>query len=558
MRAQRCVTELGPRELAMTRAEAAALMKAERREVGRAEVDLLLARTEGWPAALSLASLFLADRGAAAVGWFGGTDRLVAQYLRDEVLPDLPPAEREFLLRTCIADTLTAPLCDALTGRQDAAATLAALARRGLLVALGRSDERYRHHRLLSDALRAELRAMGPHREQELHRLAGAWHRGAGEIDLAIEHALGAGDVAAAGALVWEHLAPLVASGRTSTAERWLGRFQQSDIAAHPALALTAAGCALLRGQGQMAAHWTASAAAADGCDPALQAGVATLRGALAGAPPDAPPGDATATAGRAVSRLIAGAALHVAGDAGGAVEALEDGARSAAVSAPAVQALCLAELAVLAVDEDDWELAAVHIARARAQVDRHGLGDHAALALVFAVSALVRARRGRVEAAGSDLREAVRLQSQFVDFPAAADAEVALLLARAALRQSDVNLGGEQLGRARRLLRTLPGAVTLQRWAAEVTAQLGAFTTGEDAPHASITAAELRILQYLPTHLSFREIGELTFVSANTVKTQANAVYRKLGVSSRSDAVVRARACGLLDGAGQTGPASA
>ncbi len=110
--------------------------------------------------------------------------------------------------------------------------------------------------------------------------------------------------------------------------------------------------------------------------------------------------GDATATAGRAVSRLIAGAALHVAGDAGGAVEALEDGARSAAVSAPAVQALCLAELAVLAVDEDDWELAAVHSARARAQVDRHGLGDHAALALVFAVSALVRARRGRVEAA--------------------------------------------------------------------------------------------------------------------------------------------------------------
>jgi LuxR family maltose regulon positive regulatory protein len=63
------------------------------------------------------------------------------------------------------------------------------------------------------------------------------------------------------------------------------------------------------------------------------------------------------------------------------------------------------------------------------------------------------------------------------------------------------------------------------------------------------MTTAELRILGYLPTHLSFREIGERTFVSANTVKTQANAVYRKLGVSCRSDAVARARACGLLDG---------
>jgi LuxR family maltose regulon positive regulatory protein len=51
-----------------------------------------------------------------------------------------------------------------------------------------------------------------------------------------------------------------------------------------------------------------------------------------------------------------------------------------------------------------------------------------------------------------------------------------------------------------------------------------------------------------MPTHLSFREIAGRTFVSPNTVKTQANAVYRKLGVSGRSEAVDAARACGLLD----------
>ena len=64
----------------------------------------------------------------------------------------------------------------------------------------------------------------------------------------------------------------------------------------------------------------------------------------------------------------------------------------------------------------------------------------------------------------------------------------------------------------------------------------------------ASLTTAELRILQFLPTHLSFREIAERTFVSANTVKTQANAVYRKLDVRSRSEAVACARELGLLD----------
>ena len=65
---------------------------------------------------------------------------------------------------------------------------------------------------------------------------------------------------------------------------------------------------------------------------------------------------------------------------------------------------------------------------------------------------------------------------------------------------------------------------------------------------HASLTTAELRVLGFLPTHLSFREIAGRLQVSANTVKTQAHAVYRKLEVSSRSEAVVKARAIGLID----------
>jgi len=56
-------------------------------------------------------------------------------------------------------------------------------------------------------------------------------------------------------------------------------------------------------------------------------------------------------------------------------------------------------------------------------------------------------------------------------------------------------------------------------------------------------------VLRFLPSHLSFREIAERLHVSANTVKTQAHAVYRKLDASSRSTAVARARAVGLLDG---------
>ena len=559
MLAQRDVTMLGPRDLAMTSVEAAALLKAAGQEVGREQLDALLARTEGWPAALSLASLFLADRGAGSLTRFGGADRLVRQYVRDEVLSCLPLERREFMLRTSIAGTMTAPLCDALVGRPGSAATLAALARAGLAVPLDCAEERYRYHRLLSESLRAELRHAAPELEPALHRRASAWHRGACDIDRAIDHALSAGAIGAAADLVWSSLAPVVAEGRTSTVEGWLSRFTESEIADHATLALTAAGCALLRGQGHLAEHWTTVADATRCQTPAVRSGVAVLRAAIRNAEPSRPDESRIvgggwqfedAAAGCALHALIDGMGRRLVGDRDGAATALEAGARRAAIAAPAIQALCLAELGVLALEEDDWERAAELVTRARAQVDRHGLKDHAAMALVFAVSALVRAYRGRVDSAQADLREAARLQALFTDFPPYADAEVALLVARAALRLSDVSAAREQLAAAKRLLRGMPNAIALHVRAEYVAAQLDAFTTRDSAPPSSMTGAELRILQYLPTHLSFREIGELSFVSSNTVKTQAIAVYRKLGVSCRSEAVARARGCGLLDGA--------
>ena len=97
-------------------------------------------------------------------------------------------------------------------------------------------------------------------------------------------------------------------------------------------------------------------------------------------------------------------------------------------------------------------------------------------------------------------------------------------------------------------MARHVPEAVALAGWLCETQTLLTAFTPGASAQPEPMTAAELRVLRFLPTHLSFREIAERTQVSANTVKTQANAVYRKFGVACRSDAVARAHSCGLLD----------
>ena len=61
-----------------------------------------------------------------------------------------------------------------------------------------------------------------------------------------------------------------------------------------------------------------------------------------------------------------------------------------------------------------------------------------------------------------------------------------------------------------------------------------------------TLTTAELRLLPLLSTHLTFREIGERLCLSQHTVKSQAMSIYRKLGVSSRGQAIQRVQQTGL------------
>jgi LuxR family maltose regulon positive regulatory protein len=560
MRAQQLVTEIGPRDLALTRTEAARLLADAGHRLDRDTLDTLLQRTEGWPVALALAALYLGDRGSRPnLARFGGADRLVADYVRDEVLADLPDDAREFAVRTCTVDTLTGPLCDALLDRADSASMLAALARGGLAIPVDRTGERYRYHRLVRDALRAELRQREPDVEPELHRRASAWHASAGDVDTAVLHALAAGDVRDAGDLVWRNVAAQVADGRTAAVERWLSRFDRREISRQPRLALTSAVCELVLGQGHLAEHWAAEASDAPrppGSREAVEAGVALMRAAIAADGPARMREDARSAyelqpgngAGRALASFLEGVASLLLGDRNGAASRLERGARHAAVRAPHVHALCLAELATLALERADWEEMTELSGRARAQVDRHGLRNAPTSALVFAVSAVARAHRGRIEEAQRDVQEATRLHGMLTDFTPWYVAEVHILLARAALRLSDVCLARTHVNEASRLLRHVPEAVGLAGWLGEAQAQLEAFTPPESVQPTPMTAAELRVLRFLPTHLSFREIAERTQVSANTVKTQANAVYRKFGVACRSEAVTRARSCGLLD----------
>jgi LuxR family maltose regulon positive regulatory protein len=98
-------------------------------------------------------------------------------------------------------------------------------------------------------------------------------------------------------------------------------------------------------------------------------------------------------------------------------------------------------------------------------------------------------------------------------------------------------------------ILRRRPGLGTLVGQAQALRSRLAHEHGASDPGASALTAAELRLLPLLSTHLSFPEIAAELFLSRNTIKSQVLSIYRKLGTSSRSQAVARARALGLLEG---------
>jgi LuxR family maltose regulon positive regulatory protein len=250
-----------------------------------------------------------------------------------------------------------------------------------------------------------------------------------------------------------------------------------------------------------------------------------------------------------AVCSLLRGVSHGLIGDLDAARRDLEDGIRRGAVVVPAIEALCLAQLALHELLEGDADEGAVLAERARTRVDARGLDEPTTRGLVCAVSAFARAYRGRVQHARADLAEARRILGSLDTLAPWYDAQARVALARAELRLSDVAAARALTAEAAGFAARIPDAVRLRAWIDDAWGRADTFSVEALVSLGSLTTAELRVLRFLPSHLSFREIADRLHVSPNTVKTQAHTLYRKLDASSRSTAVTRARAIDLLDG---------
>jgi LuxR family maltose regulon positive regulatory protein len=563
LRAHRALFELGLSDLAMTGAEASQLMGAAGVPCAPTMSQALVERTEGWPAGLYLAALSASEEvdPQASLASFGGDRRVVADYLRDEFLCHLDAQQLDFLVLTSVCTRLSGPLCDALLDRTSSVQVLDNLASLGFPLLVCDRD-RYRLHRLLREMLLGELHHSHPAREAELRRRASDFYATQGEFDNAIDHAVAARDPRRAGDLMWAQLPRYVSEERNDFVRSHLAQFSSEALSNHAALALTAAYSALALGELRQAEHFglVGAAALARESEPSevssLPTGVALIE-ALVADPGVAPMGRHAARAydleaedspWRSICCLFQGVADHLLGDPIQARSHLEQGIHRSAVSAPHVETLCLSQLAVITVEEGDWDAGVDLIARAVRQVERHGLSSYPTAALTFAVSADVRAHAGRVDEGKRDARRAAQLLGRLSDFIPWYEAETRIMLARAALRLADVAAARTLLAEASRLARRVPDAVVFGGWLNDTWGLVDSAATEALAGPSTLTMAELRILRFLPTHLSFREIGLRLHVSTNTVKTQAHAVYRKLEVSSRSDAVARAGKIGLLE----------
>ena len=250
LRLNGALTELRAEDLAFTREEAARLLEGLGVQLAPEDVTTLWQRTEGWAAGLRLAALTLHahPHPARFVEQFAGTDATVSDYLISEVLARQPPDVREFLLRTSIADVLTADLAVALTGDSDARRALTRLEHSGVLLSpLDETGTWLRYHPLFAELLRAELQAELPGEVDGLHRRAAEWFAGQGDLLAALRHAAAGGAWDLAAALTSEHWVQLLIRGEMEALRPVVDGMPRQRVRDCPELAL-AFGGALLDG----------------------------------------------------------------------------------------------------------------------------------------------------------------------------------------------------------------------------------------------------------------------------------------------------------------------
>ena len=564
LRASGDALDFGMSDLALDSAGAEQIFAGAQVALTSEQASAVTERTEGWPVGLYLAALVASDDSGMAAT-ISGDDRYVSDYLYRESLSQLPESDQRFLRRTAVLDQLCAPLCESVLGESGAQRQLRRLeASNSFLIPLDRRREWYRYHGLFREFLLGELRTVEPDVIAELHLRAADWYESNGSLVPALEHLSSTTERARRAQLVAQLLLPTYQSGQIATVERWLSMLGDSAIEAYPPLAVLAGWISLLTGQTAAAERWAAmldtlsfDLTPLDG-SASFDSSRAMFRAAFCSAGPEHMMSDASFAVAQEPPEspwlntavyLLAEAHL-LTGDVDQAA-ALFDRASTlaSAMSNADIVVLSGAEIAILEMDRGRWTEAAERTNLALTTIEEHRMDDNALSVLAFAAGARLALHHGDLKQVTARLTQAMRARPS-------CNSAMPYLGVRSRVQLAKVHWAIADHTAAHHLLREIDDI--LQRRPAlgalvDTVSDFRRIATSRPQAGATevspLTPAELRLLPYLQTHFTTREIAERLFVSRSTVNTQISSIYRKLGVSSRAAAVQQATTIGLLGG---------
>jgi LuxR family transcriptional regulator, maltose regulon positive regulatory protein len=572
MRVRGELVEIRAEDLRFSEQEAAGLLNdLLGLDLEAADVARLHERTEGWAAGLYLAALSLRGRTDPRqfVAAFAGDDRQVVEYLGLEVIDNQPDHIRTFLLQTSILERLSGPLCDVVTGHPGSARTLEQIERANLfLVPLDTTREWYRYHHLFGELLRHQLQRSHPKLVPTLHLRAAAWYRQHGLVPEAIDQAVAAADFVEAGELITLHWNDFVNQGHLETVDRWLQALPSDVLLGDPHLCLARAGTSLTLGRRNEVDRWLDAAEQHRGPGPVRPGGTSVaseaaiyravhryMLGDLQRAAEAARRAVGLEKAGTSPWRAMASAALgrtlYWRGEDTEAVTALEEAVRWAQPPRNNLSVIgALGYLAAIQARRGDLEGAEKLARRAVRMSDEQGLAEHWVTMIGLIAWGKVLQEQARLAEAEAVMTRAVELARRGAG---AVERAYSLIgLAGVRRRQGDVRGARTLLEEARQAAQRCPDPGVLSAMLADSerslsTAAAGSWGRPVGGLVEALTDRELAVLQLLPTKRSLRQIAATLYVSYNTVKTHARAIYRKLDVSTREEAVARARDLYLL-----------
>jgi len=562
LRATADALEIGADDLALDVTGARQIFANAQVSVTLEQAAAVTERTEGWPVGLYLAAL-IAKQDPGQAPTVTGEDRYVADYLYREALTRQPKPIQRFLRRTAVLDQLSGPLCQAVIQSSAADIQLRRIEAHNLfLTPLDRERRWYRYHALFREFLLGELHCTEPDIITTLHERAATWYESNGLPEQAVEHLLQTTDRDRATRLVTKLAQPTFMAGQLSTVQRWYREIGDVNIERHPPLAVLRCWEKVLTGDTAEAARWAAvvDAASFDGVpgdgSASFDSARAMLRAGMCAAGPEAMMADATfAVAQEPAWSLYRDTAMWLLAQAHLLAGHLEEAcAVFTEASAIAVEMgnsdtipSAEAQLAWFAMDRGSWQEAAGHVNLALATVEGNRLYDYVCSIPAFAVAARLSLHHGDRKEADRQLARAMRSRP-------AATYLMPYLAVRARLQLAKVYFAIADAATARQLLREIddillhrPALGTLTDDADEFRRALDTIAAPGAAGPLPLTPAELRLLPYLQTHLTADMMAKRLFISIHTVKTEIKAIYRKLGVSSRDNAVQKAKEIGLL-----------